>query len=128
MAEMSETTKKNYTKYLVYRSLSIAVTVGPLLYYGILGFSVAEPAKRVILSMTAVSAILLTFISVVFKFHIRSTIFLLMLGIHMCIDNITGLIIVMASATMLDEILLTPMARHYREKYKINKEIDERLC
>lgn len=128
MAEMSENTKKYKTKYTVAKGMSIALTVGPMLYYMILGFSVAEPAKKVILSMTAICAIMLTFINIVFKMHIRSTIFLLMLGIHICIDNITGLIIVMAATTLVDEVLLVPLAKKYKAKYTINKEIDERIC
>ena len=128
MAEMSDTTKKYKTKYTIAKAMSIALTVGPILYYMILGFSVAEPAKKVVLSMTAICAIMLTFINIVFKMHIRSTIFLIMLGIHICIDNITGLIIVMAATTLVDEVLLVPLAKKYKSKYTINKEIDERIC
>ena len=127
MAEMSEVTKKYKTQYTTAKILSIILNVGPLLYYVILGFSIAEPAKRVVLSLTAIGAILFTLISVVFKLHIRSTIFLLMLGIHCCIDNITGLIIVMAATTLLDELVTTPMCKYCKNKYSINREIDKRL-
>lgn len=124
---MSDITKKYKTQYMITKTISIALTIGPLLYFTIAGFSIAEPAKRVILSFSAISAILLTLVSLVFKFKIRSTIFILMLGIHACIDNITGLITIMAAATLLDEILLTPMCKYCKEKYSINKEIDKRL-
>ena len=127
MAEMSEVTKKYKTQYTIAKILSILLNVGPLLYYGILGFSVAEPVKRVVLSLTAIGAIIFTLISVAFKLHIRSTMFLLMLGIHCCIDNITGLIIVMAATTLLDELVTTPMCKYCKNKYSINKEIDKRL-
>lgn len=127
MAEMSEVTKKYKTQYTIAKILSILLNVGPLLYYGILGFSVAEPVKRVVLSLTAIGAIIFTLISVAFKLHIRSTMFLLMLGIHCCIDNITGLIIVMAATTLLDELVTTPMCKYCKNKYSINREIDKRL-
>lgn len=127
MAEMSEVTKKYKTQYTIAKILSILLNVGPLLYYVILGFSVAEPVKRVVLSLTAIGAIIFTLISVAFKLHIRSTIFLLMLGIHCCIDNITGLIIVMAATTLLDELVTTPMCKYCKNKYSINREIDKRL-
>ena len=127
MAEMSEVTKKYKTQYTIAKILSILLNVGPLLFYGILGFSVAEPVKRVVLSLTAIGAIIFTLISVAFKLHIRSTIFLLMLGIHCCIDNITGLIIVMAATTLLDELVTTPMCKYCKNKYSINREIDKRL-
>lgn len=124
---MSEVTKKYKTQYTIAKILSILLNVGPLLYYGILGFSVAEPTKRVVLSLTAIGAIIFTLISVTFKLHIRSTMFLLMLGIHCCIDNITGLIIVMAATTLLDELVTMPMCKYCKSKYSINKEIDKRL-
>ena len=127
MAEMSEVTKKYKIRYKIAKYLSIILNVGPLLYYGILGFSVAEPVKRVVLSLTAIGAIIFTIINVAFKLHIRSTIFLLMLGIHCCIDNITGLIIVMAATTLLDELVVTPMRKYCEPKYSMNKEIDRRL-
>ena len=124
---MSDVTKKYKAKYRLFSLMSMLLTVGPLIVYFFLGFSVSEPVKRVILSMTAISAILLTLINLTFKIHLRSAIYLLMLGIHVCISNITGLIIVMAATTLLDEIVATPLAKHYKQKYTINKEIDARL-
>ena len=126
MAE-SDYTKEYKKKFLIAKGLSIAITIGPLLYYLIMGFTLAEPAKKVILSFSAISAIMLTFVSVVFKLRIRSIIFILMLGIHACIDNITTLILIMAATTLIDEVLLTPLAKKYKNKYIINKEIDERI-
>ena len=128
MAEESEITKKYKKQYMIAKGLSILMTVGPLMYYMILGFSISEPTKKVILSLTAVSALILTAVNVVFKLHIRSTIFLLMLGIHCCIDNITTLILIMAATTLIDEIILMPMCKYCKSKYSINKEIDKRLC
>ena len=127
MAEMSDITKNYKTKYMILKALSIAMTVGPLVFYLIMGFSMAEPAKKIILSFSAISAIMMTLVSIVFKCHIRSTIFILMLGIHACISNITTLIIIMAATTLIDELLLTPLCRKYNSKYTINKEIDARL-
>lgn len=124
---MSDITKSYRTKYLICKLMSIVMLLGPLTYYLIVGMSVAEPTKRVILAFSTIAAILLTFVSVVFKFRIRSTIFILMLGIHCCIDNITTLILIMAATTLIDEILLTPLSKYFREKYSINKEIDKRV-
>lgn len=123
----SEITKQYKTKYTICKLMSIVITLSPLIYYLIVGMSIGEPTKRVILAFSAVAAMVLTFVSLAFKFRIRSTIFILMLGIHCCIDNITTLIMVMAATTLIDELLLTPLCKHFREKYSINKEIDKRL-
>lgn len=126
MANISDITKRYKRQYNIARLLSILLNAGPLVYYGILGFSLAEPVKKIVLSLTAIGAFTFTLISVAFKLHIRSTIFLMMLGIHCCIDNITGLIIVMAATTLLDELIVTPMVKYSKEKYTINREIDRR--
>ena len=124
---MSEITKKYKMKYMITKALSIALTFGPLIAYVLIGFSGAEPTRRVLLSLSTISAIIMTFVSVVFKFHLRSVIFIIMLGIHCCVDNITGLITIMAATTMLDELVVTPLCKHYKNKVSINKEIDKRL-
>lgn len=124
---MSDVTKKYKEKYRLFSLMSILLTAGPLIVYFFLGFSVSEPVKRVVLSMTAVSAILLTLVNLTFKIHLRSAIYLLMLGIHVCISNITSLIIIMAATTLLDELVATPLAKYYKQKFVINKEIDARL-
>lgn len=124
---MSDETSKYLKAYRIAKALSILLTIGPLLFYIVMGFTISEPVKKIILSLTAISAILLTAINVVFKLHIRSSIYLLMLGIHVCISNITGLIIMMAATTLLDEVVATPLCKYYREKYAINKEIDKRI-
>lgn len=124
---MSDITKKYKVKYMIAKALSIGMTLGPLLTYVIIGFSNAEPTTRVLLSLSTISAMIMTFVSVVFKFHLRSTIFILMLGIHCCISNITALITVMAITTLIDELILVPLCKIYKNKYTINKEIDKRL-
>lgn len=124
---MSEITKKYKVKYMITKALEIALTFGPLIAYVIIGFAGAEPTRRVLLSLSTISAIIMAFVSVVFKFHLRSIIFIIMLGIHCCVDNITGLITIMAATTMLDELIVTPLCKHYKNKLSINREIDKRL-
>ena len=123
---MSEITIKYKRGYLITKSISIIMTIGPLLYYLIVGFSIAEPTKRVILSLSAISALFLMLINVIFKLRIRSVMFILLLGIHSCINNITNLILILAATTFLDEVLFVPMCNYCKSKYEINKEIDKR--
>lgn len=50
-----------------------------------------------------------------------------MIGLYVAVDNIIPLLIMLAVTTIIDEFILTPLARHYKAKYTINKEIDNRM-
>ena len=123
----SDITKKYSSLYKLYLALSIIVTIVPVIVYIALGLANGEIHQKVVLGVTLVIAMLLTGINVVFKFHIRSVIWILVLGIYICLDNILPLLLIIAIGTILDEFVLTPLYKSYRNKAKINLEIDKRL-
>ena len=120
-------TKKYKNNYILCRTLSILMTLIPLVIYTIKGFCEGTPASKVTLGVCFTTALILTIINVVFKYHMRSTIWILMIGLYVAVDNIIPLLIILAITTILDEFILTPLSRHYKAKYTINKEIDERI-
>ena len=127
MAETSKITKDARIAYWVLTAISWLLVLGPLLGYAIYGFAVGEPTQKVTLATTLFVAIVLTVISMIFKFHIRSIIFIMILGIYLCIKDILPLIIVLSVCTILDEFIITPLQKKYKSKLTINKEIDERI-
>lgn len=120
-------TKKYKNNYILCKTLSILMTLIPLVIYTIKGFCEGTPASKVTLGVCFTTALILTIINVVFKYHMRSTIWILMIGLYVAVDNIIPLLIILAITTILDEFILTPLSRHYKAKYTINKEIDERI-
>ena len=120
-------TKKYKNDYILCRTLSILMTLIPLVIYTIKGFCEGTPASKVTLGVCFTTALILTIINVVFKYHMRSTIWILMIGLYVAVDNIIPLLIILAITTILDEFILTPLSRHYKAKYTINKEIDKRI-
>ena len=120
-------TKKYKNNYILCRTLSILMTLIPLVIYTIKGFCEGTPASKVTLGVCFTTALILTIINVVFKYHMRSTIWILMIGLYVAVDNIIPLLIILAITTILDEFILTPLSRHYKAKYTINKEIDNRI-
>ena len=119
---------KNYKNdYILCRTLSILMTLIPLVIYTIKGFCEGTPGSKVTLGVCFTTALILTIINVVFKYHMRSTIWILMIGLYVAVDNIIPLLIILAITTILDEFILTPLSRHYKSKYTINKEIDKRM-
>lgn len=120
-------TKKYKRKKIFYGALSLLANVAPALVYVCIGFSIASEGQRVVLSALAISALIITGLNLIAKVHLRSPIWILILAIHTCIDNIQTLLIIMAICTIVDEFVFTPLYNKYKEKYIINKEIDERI-
>lgn len=124
---MSDVTKNYKTKYTIFNILSICLTLLPMLIYIIIGFAQGSVQEKLVLGLTTFVAIALSVINLLFKYSIRSTIWILLIGVYVCLDKITTLLIVIAICTIVDEFIVTPLKKKYKEKYKINKEIDARL-
>lgn len=110
------------------RILSVLVTLLPVIYYVIKGFadeSIGTKQKACLGCMVCL-AITLYLINVLMKYSIRSTVWILLLGVYVCLEDILPLILMLAIGTIIDEFVLTPLKKHYASVYCINKEIDLR--
>ena len=119
-------TKKYKIKLNICRLLSFTITVLPVIIYTIKGFMDGSIGEKVSLGICVILALIFMLINVMFKYHIRSTLWVLLIGIYVCIDNIIPLLIIMASTTIIDEFVLVPLINKYKNIYIINKEIDLR--
>ena len=119
-------TKKYKIKLNICRLLSFTITVLPVIIYTIKGFMDGSIGEKVSLGICVILALMFMLINIMFKYHIRSTLWVLLIGIYVCIDNIIPLLIIMASTTIIDEFVLVPLINKYKNKYIINKEIDLR--
>lgn len=124
---MSRETRKYKALSILFLALSILVLVAPLAYYSIQGFIQGETTEKFTLGITFVIACILFVINILFKFHIRSTIWIIVIGVYFCLDNILPLILVLAVGNILDEFVFTPLHKRYKNKAIINKEIDKRI-
>lgn len=124
---MSNITKKYTNLYWLFRSISFLVLVVPLIIYGVKGFIEGDVTEKFTLGMTISIAAILVALNILFKYHIRSTIWIIVLGIYFCIDNIMPLLLCIAIGTILDEFIFTPLYKSYKNKATINKEIDKRI-
>ena len=119
-------TKKYKIKLNICRRLSFTLTVLPVIIYTIMGFMDGSIGEKVSLGICVILALIFVLINIMFKYHIRSTLWVLLIGIYVCIDNIIPLLIIMATTTIIDEFVLVPLINKYKNKYIINKEIDLR--
>ena len=124
--ELNERTKKAKNKYIFFKTLSICLTFLPLVVYVIIAFVNGAPMEKFTMGCMVTLALIFVALNVIMKYNIRSTIWVLILGIYLCLDNITPLLIIMAVATILDEFVVSKLAVKYKNQFVINKEIDRR--
>ena len=123
------------SKYKNYRNLffilSFLATFGPFMYYGIKAMIEGEPVEKFALSMFSIAAVIIAIAAACMKVHLRSVIWIVLLGVYLCLDNLVGVILVVAICTILDELVFSPLYKKYSKKYSeicsANEVFDERM-
>ncbi len=126
---MSTMTRKYKKLSILTFLLSAICSLCPILIYVIKAFvdkDVQEVNKYTLGIMCSV-ALVVTLINIVAKLHLRCIPWILLLGIYLCLKDITTLLVIMAITTIIDELILMPLHKSFKSKYTINKEIDKRL-
>lgn len=118
---------KNYKKiYISLIFIQFLILILPLIIYTFIGFVNGEVVQKLALGCSIFSALILVSINFLFKLSLRSSIWILLLGLYSCIENLIPLLLIIAISTLIDELILTPQIKKYKQKFIINKEIDDR--
>jgi len=123
---MSQTTIELKRKKNIFHLLSWILAFLPITIWLAIAMAKSTEVTKQALGLTIVVSGLFFLANLILKFHIRSTVWILLIGIYIALRDITTLLIVISICTILDEFLVTPLYKHYRDRYKINKEIDKR--
>ena len=106
---------------------SLMCSFGPLIYYLAISFSIVEStAKKCVIGVSFIVCLMLIAAGTFIKHSMRSPLFVVLLTLYYVIGSIGQVIIVVSIGVILDEFIFSPLYRHYRDLYKINKEIDRR--
>ena len=124
--ELNARTKKAKNRYILFKTLSICLTFLPLIVYVVMAFIKGAPLQKFTMGCMVTLALIFVMLNVIMKYNIRSTVWVLILGVYLCLDNITPLLIIMAVSTILDEFVVSKLAIKYKNQFTINKEIDLR--
>lgn len=111
----------------VFLVLSILCLTFPMTFYGIQAFIQGAKIEKFTLGAFCTVAIGMVVVNFIMKIHLKSMVWLLLLGIYICLDNITTLLLMVAICTIVEEIIIHPIYKYYKQKYTINKEIDKRI-
>lgn len=121
-------TKKFGLASLITGLLSLLLSFGPLITYTVIAFvnkNASTTDKITLMSMLTVGVIL-SAVCLINKYTPRCRLWLIMIGLYMCLDSFIGCVMVMAITQSVDELIVSPLHKSIRAKYVINKEIDKR--
>lgn len=120
-------TKTYKCKMIITGILSFLCSFGPLIVFTVMGLIEGEGKEKIVLAMTMVGAIMIALIAAMKKIHLRSTTFILMIGLWVALDRLLPFILTVAICTIVDELILTPLYHRFKEDYHTNKQIDKRM-
>lgn len=127
---MSTKTTKRYKNLTILTFwLSVLLTICPILIYVARAFlsSEVQSVNKYTLGIMCSVALIVTIINIVAKLRLRCIPWILLLGIYICLKEITSLLVIMAITTIIDEMIVTPLHKSLKNRYIINKEMDKRL-
>ena len=120
-------TKKYKKLALINFLLSAACLFGPIIFFFIRAFVVGDAAQKLSLGITFTAALVMFAVNIIMKSHLRSVIWVLLLGVFIVLKSYLAIILVFAITTFAEELIFSPLYRYYKSKARINKEIDKRM-
>lgn len=124
--QKSELTKKYKRLSILMWWLSFIVLLTPISYYVVRAFMIGNTVEKLSLGGLAVAAIIITCFSLLQKMRLRSPLWICILGIYIILDKIIPLLIMVAIGVILDELILSPLYKRFKEKADHNANADER--
>ncbi len=123
---MTRTTRKYRIRKNVFGVLSSLCVFGPFIGFGIYAFTVASMTEKLSFSVLAIVALVLGLLNILFKYHFRCMVWLLLIGCYICLKEITVLLVILASTSALDDFVFSPIHKASERDYQINRQIDRR--
>lgn len=111
----------------LFLTFSILLTIGPGLVFLCMAYANdTAVVNKVALSMTLFVIVVMTIIAISKKIVLRSRLWILLIGLWICLDHFIVPLIVMGVCQVLDELIVSPLHDYYKNIYRTNKVIDER--
>lgn len=128
----SKITKSNRRWCIAFFILSVLLNVVPELVGCICAFTNSGTQDRIApLIIALAAAAILSIITWLAKIKIRSAGWVVFLGMYYVFCNIpsalVGILLAIAICTIVDDVVITPLYRHFRFNWKTNGQIDKRI-
>lgn len=123
----TRTTKRDRLLWFIFSFLSIIAFIGPACFFIAEAFiTTAIVSEKIVLMTSVIVVLIMTLIVFVNKVAMRSRIWILLIAMYICLDNFIFPLFLIGGCQIVDEIILTPLKKHFKNLYTINKEIDRR--
>ena len=113
-------TQKYKRLSILYFWLCALCLFGPILFFFIRAFAVGDTAHKLTLGLTFTVALVLAVINIIMKSHLRSVIWVLLIGVFAVLDHYLAIILTFAITTFAEELVFSPLHRYYKNKARIN--------
>ena len=124
---MSNVTKQYKKKYRTFQILSVLLLFLPVGIFIVLGFIRGTTAQKMTLGIGLTLSILFTAANVVFKLAPRSGVWILIMALAVSMQKIQNVIYITGVCVIIEECITSKLEKYYKDKYKINREIDDRF-
>lgn len=123
-------TRRYRFKLRILALMSFLLNILPVMIYVCIALcnNEAKKVNKITLGLMLSVALILTLINMIAKLSLRCIPWIILLGIYVCLSNITTLLIIISICTIIDEIIIDPLYKSVQNKYRINKELDKRIA
>lgn len=124
---MTDITKKYRRLSRILLMISFLLNIAPIAIYSIIGLIQADLiTEKVTLTATIFIVGIMSLISFVNKVTISSRIWVILIGLYICLDEFITPLIIIAVTQIIDEWFICPIQKTCRNRYMVNREIDKR--
>jgi len=121
-------TRKYRKLSFLFGSISVLLNIAPFTIYAFIALvDSALIYQKIALSMTVLVVAILSLVALVNKVAMKSRLWIILVGIYVCLGEIITPLIIIAVCQVLDELIVSPLHKNFKNKKIINKEIDKRL-
>lgn len=126
---MKSPTKSLRAKSIFFTIMSTLLNIAPALVFTIMAYASGEATvTKIGLSCTLLIILVLSGIAIINKVAMRSRLWILLIGLWLCLDTIMIPLIVIAGCQVADELIVCPLRQYYKTRYTINREFDKRAA
>lgn len=124
---MSNLTRTYKRKARFYKIVSLLLLFLPVGVYIVIAFVKGTTTQKMSLGLGVTLSLIFTAANVIFKLAPRSSVWILIIALCVAVQKIQNVIYVTGTCVILEEVVTSRLEKYYREKYKINREIDDRF-
>lgn len=120
-------TSKYKKAYLILTMISILLNLAPAIYYTVkTALSADLLYQKIALASSLFVVLVLSAVAIVNKITLKSRLWIVLITMYIVLESLITPIIIIGVCQVIDELIVAPWGKIYREKWIINREIDKR--